>query len=203
MPAWIVFLAVVSGALGATTAFCLYRAFVVLRRELLVPVVLLGWVFSVLVLCAAILGGLLYFCAGSDPEMYFAPALGVLALQLVAALCGYATIALWQKRVFDISWAKAFGAVMTEVGAALIIAGIAQDAVYPLAEKLRGGNNAIPRILESFAQARKLIEYFDGALFLALLVLQIVGPAWRLRQNTRTQHDGGSKRDETVKPSGE
>jgi hypothetical protein len=164
------------GTIGGTiTAVALHMVFRRLREHFLTQFAMIGWVLTLLaLLCAAILIQV-YLSTRTDPSASMAPFWGMLALLLGVLLLVCACISLVHWRKLQISWFKAFGVLMSEAGAALIAALFLNQLQHSIADVLRGNSTNTRQILDSFDHARQLIAFFDLALIVVLIFLELFG----------------------------
>ena len=158
---------------GIAVAIALYVLFARLRQHTPMPVVVIGWGIA---LCGAVVVALLlyeFISVKPDRSAPMAPAWAALAFftGLLLAIC--ASMAGAHARKFQLSWSKAFGLLAAEAGATIIIAMGLNELLYPIADILRKGSRDVSRILDSFAQAHSLVMYFDLALIIVLLLLEV------------------------------
>jgi hypothetical protein len=177
---WLV-LAIVGAVSGMTTACALYVLFSRFRPRAPLPLVVIGWLVAATTAGFGMLTTLAYLSMRSDPAASMGPFLGFLALMLgvVLLVCGLVGLIHWRK--FQMSWFRAFGVLMAEAGAAVLVGLALNEFLYPIADVLRGGDRDTGRILNSYAQARHMLAYFDMALIVVLLLLEIIGPFVRRR----------------------
>jgi hypothetical protein len=172
-------LAIIGIVSGTAIAFALYTLFTRLRQPAPTFVVVIGWGIA---LCGAVIVALLLYAFISvkpNRSAPMAPAWVALAFFTVLVLAICASMGGAHARKFQLSWSKAFGLLAAEAGAAITIAMGLNELLYPIADFLRKGNRDVGQILDSFAQAGSLIMYFDLALIIVLLLLEVAALRYR------------------------
>lgn len=174
----LVMLALVGSLLGLTFAWGIYRTFLVLRRSLLLPTVIVGWLFTAHLTYYVFLCLAEYLTTRSDwPTISEAGLIWepfALLLVVLLFLCG--ALAVRQGRTFGIGWFKAFGVLTAETGTAITCALALHIFLYRVTDSFRGGIWDIALLLASFTQGRYLLGCFDITLLSALLLLEFVRP---------------------------
>lgn len=168
-------LAIVGIVSGTITAVALHLSFRHLRKYALTAFTVIGWI---LILLAVVTGGFLtqiYLSMRTDPYASMAPFWGTLAMILGILLLVCAGIGIVHWRRLKIAWFKAFGVLMSEAGVALLAAMFLNQTKSSIAEILRGSSSSTEQFLDSLAQTHQLVAFFNLALIIILIFLELFG----------------------------